>query len=176
MKFARCAIEGAFIVDLEPQADERGYFARTYCREEFERHGLTPDITQCSVSQNRLKGTLRGMHYQAAPDGEAKLVRCTRGALFDVIVDLRPGSPSYRRWLGVELDADQGRMLFIPEGCAHGFLTLRDDTHVYYQISTPFRPASARGFRWDDPSVGIAWPGEPTVISDKDRALPYLAP
>jgi dTDP-4-dehydrorhamnose 3,5-epimerase len=172
--FEPAPIAGAFIVRAEPIEDERGFFARTWCRDEFLRHGLNPALAQCSASYNRRAGTLRGMHWQAAPHAEAKLVRCTRGALFDVIVDLRPGPATRGRWFGLELRAGAPEMLYVPEGCAHGFITLADDTEVFYQISVPYHPAAARGFRWDDPEVAIAWPRAPQVVSPADRALPLL--
>lgn len=174
MKFTPTPLAGAFVVSAERLADERGHFARLYCRDEFARHGLDPSLAQCSVSWNRTTGTLRGMHYQAAPHAEAKLVRCTRGALFDVIVDLRPDSGTRGRWFGIELAAAGDDMLYVPEGFAHGFLTLAADTEVHYQISVPYHPPASRGFRWDDPEVGIAWPARPEVISPRDRELPLL--
>ncbi|WP_029008333.1 dTDP-4-dehydrorhamnose 3,5-epimerase [Azospirillum halopraeferens] len=175
MIFEPTPLAGAFLLQPVPHHDERGFFARSYCRREFEEHGLNPDIAQCSISHNRLRGTLRGLHYQAAPCPEVKLVRCTRGALFDVIVDLRPGSPDRGRWFGAELTAANGFALYIPAGFAHGFVTLADDTEAYYQISAFFEPELARGVRWDDPDLAIAWPIEPSVISARDRALPCLA-
>lgn len=174
MRFTPTPLAGAIVVSAERMADERGHFARLYCRDEFARHGLDPSLSQCSVSWNRTAGTLRGMHYQAAPHAEAKLVRCTRGALFDVIVDLRPGSGTRGRWFGLELAATGDDMLYVPEGFAHGFLTLAADTEVHYQISVPYQPAASRGFRWDDPEVGISWPARPEVISARDRELPLL--
>lgn len=176
MKFFPLPLAGAWLVEPEPVEDERGSYARSWCREEFSRHGLNPNLEQCGVSWNRGRGTLRGMHYQAMPHEEAKLVRCTRGALYDVIVDLRAGSPTWRRWYGVELAAGRLTMLYVPEGFAHGFLTLADDTEVAYQISTAYRPELQRGFRWDDPTVAIVWPQAPAIISARDRGLPLLAP
>lgn len=169
MKFLPTPLGGAHVVELEPQEDERGYFARSFCREEFAQRGLKSEFAQCSVSLNHRRGTLRGMHYQVKPHQEAKLVRCTRGRIQDVIVDLRAGSPSFKQWLAVELSADNSRMLYVPEGFAHGFLTLADDTEVFYQISEVHHPESARGFRWNDPAFGIAWPAPVQVISDRDR-------
>lgn len=174
MRFTPTPLAGAFVVSAERMADERGHFARLYCREEFARQGLDPSLAQTSVSWNRDSGTLRGMHYQAAPHAEAKLVRCTRGALFDVIVDLRPDSGTRGSWFGMELAADGDDMLYVPEGFAHGFLTLAADTEVHYQISVPYHPPASRGFRWDDPEVGISWPAQPRVISARDRKLPLL--
>jgi dTDP-4-dehydrorhamnose 3,5-epimerase len=167
-------LAGAFIVDMEPLTDERGFFARAYSSEEFAARGLSAVMQQCSVSYNARKGTLRGLHYQAAPHEEHKLVRCTAGAIFDVIVDLRPESASYRRWFGVELTAQNRRALFIQPGFAHGFMTLSDATEVYYMISVPHEPAHARGFRWNDPAFGIAWPMAPVMMSSRDAEYPFL--
>ncbi len=172
MKFSPTALAGACIIDIEPVQDERGFFARSWCREEFAKHGLNPDLAQCSISFNKKRGTLRGMHYQAKPHEETKVVRCTRGMIYDVIVDLRPESPTFRKWIAVELSADNRRMLYIPAGLAHGFQSLADDTEVFYQISTPYHPESARGVRWDDPAFGIEWPAAERIISDKDRRYP----
>lgn len=176
MKFVATSLDGAHVVELEPHQDERGYFARTFCREEFARHGLKSEFAQCSVSLNRRRGTLRGMHYQIRPHQEAKLIRCSRGRMLDVIVDLRSESPSFKQWLAVELSADNGRMIYVPGGFAHGFLTLADDTEVVYQISEAHHPESARGFRWNDPAFGIAWPEPVQVISDRDRDYPDFRP
>jgi dTDP-4-dehydrorhamnose 3,5-epimerase len=166
-------LEGAFVVEPEPVSDERGVFARTWCRHEWERQGLSTELAQCSLSFSPKAGTVRGMHYQAPPYAEAKLVRCTRGRIYDVIVDLRPGSATFRQWTAVELHADDWRMVYVPEGCAHGFQTLTDGTEVFYQISTFHDPASERGVRWDDPAFGIAWPEAPArLISARDRAFP----
>jgi dTDP-4-dehydrorhamnose 3,5-epimerase len=167
--FQATAIPGAFIIELERHCDERGLFARTWCPREFKAHGLNPRLAQCSVSFNPRKGTLRGLHYQAAPHEEAKLVRCTRGAIFDVVVDVRPHSPTVRKWVSVELTADNRHMFYIPEGCAHGFQTLEDDSEVFYQISAFYYPESARGVRWNDPAFAIVWPAEVRVISQRDR-------
>ncbi len=170
MKFESTAIQGAFLVHTDPIEDGRGSFARSFCRREFERHGLNPNIAQCSISISRKSGTLRGMHYQVAPKEEAKLIRCVRGRLFDVIVDLRPKSPSFRKWFGVELDGSGRKLIYVPEGVAHGFLTLEDDTEVFYQISEFYDRESSRGVRWNDPAFGIKWPCEPRVISPRDKA------
>ena len=175
MKFSPTALAGACIIDIEPVPDERGFFARGWCREEFARHGLNPDLAQCSISFNKKRGTLRGMHYQAKPHEETKVVRCTRGAIYDVIVDLRPESPTFRKWIAVELSADNRRMLYVPPGFAHGFQSLVDDTEVFYQISTFYHPGSVRGVRWDDPAFGIEWPVMERVISNKDRQYPDFA-
>ena len=172
MIFTATPLPGAFVVDLEPRTDARGFFARTFCRAEFQRHGLEPDIVQCSVSHNRHRGTLRGLHYQAAPHEEAKLVSCIRGAIHDVIVDLRPTSPAFRRPFALVLRADEHRALYIPKGLAHGFLTLEDDAEVFYQMSVPYAPACARGVRWNDPAFGIAWPEPPQHLSERDRTYP----
>jgi dTDP-4-dehydrorhamnose 3,5-epimerase len=167
--FHKTQLQDAFVIDPERFEDGRGFFARTWCRDEFERRGLNPRLVQCNLSYNVRKGTLRGMHYQIKPHEEAKLIRCTRGAAYDVIVDLRPDSPTYRRWGAVELTAENRRMLYIPEGCAHGFETLEDGTEVFYQMSESYHPEDARGFRWDDPAFGIEWPLPPSIISHKDR-------
>jgi len=172
--FRETRLRGAFLIEPEPIRDERGLFARTYCRREFEAHGLNPEVVQCNVSFNRTKGTLRGMHYQAHPHEEVKLVRCTRGAIYDVIIDLRPDSETYRQWTAEELTESNLRMLYIPERFAHGFLSLEENTEVFYQMSEFYNPESARGVRWDDPVVQIHWPMSPRVIAPKDLALPYL--
>lgn len=169
MRFTATPLIDARVVDLEKIEDERGYFARTWCRGEFAQHGLEERLVQCSTSFNALKGALRGLHYQAAPHAETKLVRCTRGAVFDVIADLRPSSATFLRWFGVELTADNGRMLYIPKGFAHGFQTLAHDSEVFYQMDEFYEPSAARGVRWDDPLLGVRWPLPVTVISEKDR-------
>jgi dTDP-4-dehydrorhamnose 3,5-epimerase len=172
MKLTELELSGAFLVDLEPIEDERGFFARSFCRQEFAARGLNPAVAQCNISFNRQRGTLRGLHYQAPPKAEAKLVRCTRGALYDVVADLRPDSPTYCRWSAVELSAENYQMLYIPEGFAHGFQTLRDDTELFYQMSEFYAPGSARGLRWDDPSFRIVWPLPITAVSERDRSYP----
>ncbi len=174
MIFTESALPGAFLVDLELLADDRGFFARAYCPDQFAAQGLGTPLRQCSVSYNARKGTLRGLHYQTAPHEEHKLVRCTAGCIFDVIVDIRPPSRHYRRWFGTELSARNRRALFIPPGFAHGFLTLSDEAEVYYMISVPHAPEHARGFRWSDPAFGIEWPSDPSVISARDAAYPLL--
>lgn len=176
MRFIPAGIEGAFLVEPELITDERGFFARTWCREEFSAHGLNPDLVQCNISYNKRRGTLRGMHYQKPPHAEAKLVRCTQGALHDVIVDLRMESPTYLRWCGVDLTAENRRALYIPEGCAHGFITLADDTEVLYHMSELFHAECAAGIRWNDPAFSIRWPVEPAVISERDRGYPDFVP
>jgi dTDP-4-dehydrorhamnose 3,5-epimerase len=173
MRFTETELPGAYVLDLEPHGDERGFFARVWCEDELRDHGLTPVLAQCSISRNTHAGTLRGMHYQRAPHEEAKLVRCTSGAIYDVIVDLRAGSGTFAQWVGVELDAASGRALYVPEGFAHGFQTLVDETDVLYMISTRYAPAASTGVRWDDPAFAIAWPeADERVISDRDRAWP----
>ena len=172
MIFHETKLAGVFEIHLEPKCDERGFFARTWCEQEFETHGLNSKLAQCSVSFNTRKGTLRGIHYQAAPYPEIKLVRCTKGAIYDVVVDLRPKSPTYKQWIGATLTAENRQMLYVPEECGHGFLTLEDETEVFYQISEFYHPDLARGVRWNDPALGIAWPGEVEQISDRDRAYP----
>jgi len=170
MIFLETPIPGVFEIHLEPLQDERGFFARTWCREEFERHGLNSGLVQCSISLNKRKGTLRGLHYQAPPFQECKLVRCTRGAIFDVVLDLRTQSPAYKLWISVALTAENHRMVYVPEGCAHGFLTMEDESEVFYQMSQVYDADSARGVRWDDPAFRIEWPGKVEVISGRDRS------
>ncbi len=172
MIFKETKLKGAYIVELEPLEDERGFFARSYCRKEFAEHGLDFCIVQCNVSHNTKKGTLRGMHYQAAPYEEAKLVSCIRGAIYDVIIDLRENSSTYCQWFGIELSAVNYTMLYIPKGFAHGFQTLVNDSVVYYQMSEFFHPECARGVKWDDPSFGIEWPIKNHIILAKDRQFP----
>ena len=172
MIFSATGLGGAFIVDIERHDDERGFFARVHCAEEFAARGLAVALPQTSISHNARRGTLRGMHYQAAPHAEEKLVRCTAGAVFDVIVDIRADSPTYRRWFGAELSAANRRALYIPKGFAHGFLSLGDDAEVMYMISVAHTPQAARGFRWNDPLFGIAWPFEPLVMSARDAGYP----
>jgi len=176
MKFIKTELKGAFIVELEVLEDERGFFARTWCRREFEQHGLNPDFVQCNISFNRNKGTLRGMHYQASPFEEAKLVRCTMGAIYDVIIDLRPNSKTFMQWIDVELSAENRRMIYIPEGFAHGFQTLENDTEVFYQMSEFYAPEYARGVRWNDPKFNIQWPDDVWIISEKDKNLKDFDP
>lgn len=175
MKFEQTALAGVWIVDLDPRVDERGTFARTYCREEFAAHGLHTEWPQCNVSRNRLRGTLRGLHFQAEPHPEIKLVRCTTGAIFDVVVDLRRDSPSFGQWLGFELTTATGRALYIPAGFAHGFQTLTDDSEVSYMMGTAYVPELAGGVRWNDSAIGVRWPLPPVALSPQDAALPLLA-
>jgi dTDP-4-dehydrorhamnose 3,5-epimerase len=174
MRFVDTGLTGAFLVEVEPSTDERGLFARTYCAREFSARGIDYRFVQCSTSFNRRRDTLRGMHYQADPAAEEKLVRCTRGAAYDVIVDLRPGSPTRLRWFAAELTADDRRALYVPKGFAHGFKTLADDTEIYYEISAYYDATAARGVRWDDPLLGIRWPGGPPILSERDRSYPDL--
>jgi len=174
MDFIKTTIDGVWIVDILPLRDERGFFARTYCAEEFKSHGIDPTVVQCNLSSTRAAGTIRGLHYQVAPAAETKLVRVARGAIYDVVVDLRPGSPTYLRHVGVELDADSHRALFVPRDFAHGFQTLADDTEVEYQMGAPYAPGTDRGVRYDDPALGIVWPHPVTVVSERDRAWPLL--
>jgi dTDP-4-dehydrorhamnose 3,5-epimerase len=179
VRFHETPVAGALVVESEPIEDERGYFARTFSSDEFAAHGLDERVDQCSTSFNARAGTLRGLHYQDAPHAEAKLVRCTRGAIYDVAVDLRSDSSSYLSWVGVELSADNGRALFVPEGCAHGFQTLVDASEVLYQISTSYVPTAARGVRWNDPAFGIDWPPEPPegrTMSPRDAQYPDFTP
>jgi dTDP-4-dehydrorhamnose 3,5-epimerase len=176
MRFTETKVAGAFLIEPEPIADERGFFARTWCREEFADHGLTGELAQANISFNHRQGTLRGLHYQAAPHAEAKLVRSTRGAIWDLALDLRRDSPTYLAWFGAELSDANRQMLYVPEGCAHGFLTLTDDAEVAYQMSAPYAPEAARGVRFDDPAFGIEWPGEVVVINQRDRSYPDVAP
>ena len=172
MIFLPTALAGVYVIEVERREDPRGFFARSWCREEFQAQGLVADIAQCSVSFNRRRGTLRGMHYQGAPYEETKVVRCTMGRVFDVALDLRRGSATYCRWFGMDLSAENRRALYIPRGVAHGFQTLDDDAEVFYQISEPYRPEAVRGVRWDDPAFGISWPLPDPVLSEKDRAYP----
>ena len=177
MRFEETAIPGAWVIDIDPIEDDRGWFARTFAAEEFDARGLDPSVVHCNLSFNRRAGTLRGLHWQADPHGEAKLVRCVSGSAFDVIVDLRPGSSTERQWVGVELSAANGRSLYVPEGLAHGFQTLEDDTQLHYQMSHPYEPSHARGVRWDDPALAIEWPAaESRFVSEQDRSLPTLDP
>ena len=172
MKFTETQLEGAYIVEIEKMTDERGFFARSWCQKEFEAQGLAPGVVQTNVSYNMKKGTLRGMHYQISPYEETKLVRCTRGAVLDVIIDLRPDSTTYKKWFGLELTADNYKMLFVPEKFGHGFQVLADDTEVTYQVSQFYTPGAEKGIRWDDPAFAIDWPFPVTVISEKDNSWP----
>jgi dTDP-4-dehydrorhamnose 3,5-epimerase len=176
MFFHETKLPGVFEIHLDPHSDERGFFARTWCRNEFEANGLNPNLAQCSISFNARQGTLRGMHFQAAPHAEAKLVRCTRGGICDVVLDLRPQSPTYKDWIAVTLTSTNRCMIYVPENCAHGFLTLEDETEVFYQMSAFYNAESARGIRWNDPAFQIAWPGKVKVISARDQNYPDFEP
>jgi dTDP-4-dehydrorhamnose 3,5-epimerase len=176
MLFTELSLAGAYIIDLEKREDSRGFFGRTYCRREFEEHGLAAQMPQSNVSFSTKRGTLRGMHYQEAPYEEAKLVRCTRGAIYDVIIDVRPSASTFGEWTGVELTGENHRMLYVPEGFAHGFITLVDDTEVTYQVSQFYAPGHERGLCYNDPSIGIEWPLDVSVISDKDERWPAFNP
>jgi len=174
MKFVPTPIPGAYVIELERIEDDRGFFARSWCADEFVARGLSGQVSQCSVSGNSRRGTLRGLHYQAQPHAETKLVRCTRGVIYDVVVDLRRDSPTFSKWTGIELSGRNGLALYIPASCAHGFVTLADESDVLYMISDPYVPQAARGVRWDDEDIGIKWPLEPLVLSPRDAALPRL--
>jgi dTDP-4-dehydrorhamnose 3,5-epimerase len=175
--FRPAGLDGAYVLQPEPIADERGFFARAWCREELATHGLSTAIEQCNIAFNEREGTLRGLHFQRSPHGEVKIVRCTAGAIFDVIVDLRPTSPTYLRWVGFELSADNRHALYIPIGLAHGYQTLTDRTEAFYLHSTRYAPGSAGGVRWDDTAFGIEWPGaEHRVMNEKDRSWPDYDP
>jgi dTDP-4-dehydrorhamnose 3,5-epimerase len=170
MRFRETKLRGVFEIDVEAKSDDRGFFARTWCQKEFETHGLNSRIVQCSLSFNVRKGTLRGIHHQVAPYAETKLVRCTRGAIYDVVLDLRPSSPTFKGWIGVVLTAENRSAVYVPEGCAHGFLTVEDESEVLYQMSEFYNAESARGVRWDDPTFQITWPQRVQVISQLDRS------
>lgn len=172
MQFEPTSVDGAFVIRPQPRADERGHFARVYCAAELAQRDLVSEISQINTGVSPRAGTLRGMHYQAAPHAEVKIARCVRGAAFDVVVDLRPDSPSYKRWFGIELNAVNGLMLYAPAGTAHGYLTLQPDTEVTYLTSRPYAPDAVRGVRFDDPAFGIEWPREVAIVSQADRAWP----
>lgn len=172
MRFTATPIDGVFVIDLQPVEDHRGFFARTFCEETFRERGLEHHFAQASVAFSARRGTLRGMHYQRDPHGEAKLVRCTRGSVYDAVIDLRPHSPTFRHSFGVELTADNRRMLYVPRGLAHGYLTLEDETEISYQMSTPYHPEAAAGVRWNDPAFGVRWPIGVTVIAERDATYP----
>lgn len=174
MKFIKTSLAGLYVIEIEPLNDDRGFFARSFCAREFEALGLEPTVAQCNISFNEKAGTLRGLHYQTLPFEEAKLIRCTQGAIHDVAVDLRPNSPTHLKWFAAELTAENRRMMFIPRGFAHGFQTLVDKSEVFYLMSEFYHPESARGLRWDDPTLGIIWPLANPIISDKDRAYPLV--
>jgi dTDP-4-dehydrorhamnose 3,5-epimerase len=172
VKFVETPLAGAYLIEFEPHGDARGRFVRVYCADEYRKNGLDTAIAQCSISTNHRRGTLRGMHFQAEPHGEAKTVRCIAGSIFDVIVDIRIGSPTRLRWHGVELTESNQHALYIPVGFAHGFLTLEDESAVEYQISRPYVPESVRGIRWNDPAVGITWPFDPGCVTERDASFP----
>ena len=176
MKFTETPLQGAFVIELEKRGDERGFFARTFCENEYRAHGLNPNLVQINNSWSKFKGTLRGMHYQLAPNAEDKVFRCIRGAIFDAIIDLRPESPTFQKHFSIELAAENRTMLYIPKGFAHGFMTLADDTETFYFVTEFYSPTSERGIRYNDPQFGIPWPLEPSVISDKDKNLPDFNP
>ena len=175
MIFEKTNLRDAYLIEVEKRSDQRGFFARMWCRKEFEEHGLASQVVQTNISYNIKKGTIRGMHFQIDPYQETKLVRCTRGAIYDVIIDLRPDSPTYGEWTGVELSADNYRMFFVPKNFAHGFQTLIDDTEVTYQVTEFYTPGAERGLRYDDPVFAIVWPLPVSVISDKDKSWPAFA-
>jgi dTDP-4-dehydrorhamnose 3,5-epimerase len=175
VKFQRTEVIGVWLIDALPKEDDRGLFARTFCRNTFREAGLEYDLPQCSTSFNKRRGTLRGMHLQSAPYEETKVVRCTRGRILDVVVDLRPDSPSFLAWNSVELSADNRKSMYIPKGCAHGFQTLEDNAELFYMISDTFHPASARGVRWNDPAIRIRWPIAEMFMSDRDKSWPDFA-
>ena len=172
MIFTETALKGAFIIEPEQLSDERGFFARSWCQREFEARRLSTRMVQGNTSFNRMKGTLRGMHYQRAPHGEAKLVRCTRGSIYDVIIDVRPESDTYMKWISMVISEEDHRMVYVPEHCAHGFLTLENDTEIFSMVSEFYAPQAEGGVRWNDPLFKITWPVEVSVISDKDKAWP----
>lgn len=174
MIFTETKLAGAYIIDIKKIEDERGFFGRSYCQKEFEALGLNTNAVQANVSYNKKKGTLRGLHLQLPPYGETKLVRCTRGALYDIIVDLRPGSATFKQWIGVELTAANYRMLYVPEGFGHSFITLEDETEATYQVTGFYTPKAERGFRYNDPAFNIQWPIQPQVVSEKDRNHPLF--
>jgi dTDP-4-dehydrorhamnose 3,5-epimerase len=169
VKVSATPLAGVFEIELEPRGDDRGFFGRVFCREELAQHGLEPDIVQINTSYSADEGTLRGLHYQVAPHGETKLVRCIRGEIFDVALDLREGSPTFGRWFGTHLSAENRKMLYVPRGFAHGFLTLAPETEIIYFVSATYQAAAERVVRWNDPAFAITWPTEPRVLSDKDR-------
>jgi dTDP-4-dehydrorhamnose 3,5-epimerase len=169
MIFTETKLKGACIIEIESREDERGFFARSWCEDEFKKHGLNPRLVQCNISFNKKRGTLRGMHYQVAPFAEAKVVRCTMGSIYDVIIDLRPDSPTFKQWVSVELTAENRRALYVPEDFAHGFQALSDNTEVFYQMSEFYHPECARGIRWNDPAFGIEWFSVPCIISRQDN-------
>lgn len=176
MLFEKTALPGVVIITLQPIHDDRGFFARSFCKNKLESAGLQNDFVQSNISYNHKKGTLRGLHYQTSPHEEIKIVSCRRGAIYDVVVDIRENSPTYHQWIGIELSADNYRSLYIPKGFAHGFITLCDDVELHYLMNNYYHPEAAAGIHWNDPSLAIAWPNKPIIISDKDKNLPRLTP
>jgi dTDP-4-dehydrorhamnose 3,5-epimerase len=175
LRFSETRLRGAYVIDVEPHEDSRGFFARVWCRREFEDQGLVAELAQCSIAYNRRKGTLRGMHYQKAPHEEVKLVRCTKGAVYDVIIDLRPASESFRQWVGVELSEANHRTLYVPQGFAHGYITLKDDSELFYQMSEYYVPGAGAGVRWNDPAFNIEWPDVGDIlIAERDQGWPLM--
>jgi dTDP-4-dehydrorhamnose 3,5-epimerase len=174
MVFTETKLKGAFIINLTRLEDERGFFARTFCQNEFKEHGLNIQIAQANISYNKRRGTFRGMHMQLPPYEESKLIKCARGTIYDVIVDMRVSSDTYKQWIGVELTAENHQMLYVPEGFAHGFITLKNDTEVTYQMNQFYAPASEKGFRWNDPAFGIVWPIQPKIMAEKDKNFPLI--
>jgi dTDP-4-dehydrorhamnose 3,5-epimerase len=174
MVFTETKLKGAFLINLKRFEDERGFFARTFCQKEFKEHGLNTQIVQANISYNKKRGTFRGMHMQLAPNEESKLIKCTSGAIYDVIIDMRISSDTYKQWIGVELTAENHQLLYVPEGFAHGFITLKNDTEVTYQMNQFYAPESEKGFRWNDPGFGIVWPIQPLVIAEKDKKFSLI--
>ncbi len=174
MRFTETKLNGAYIIDLELRSDDRGFFARAFCKDEFANLGLSTDLVQCNLSFNKLAGTLRGMHFQTPPHQETKVVRCTMGSVYDVIVDIRQDSPTYLEWVGVELSAQNHKMIYIPRDFAHGYLTLEDASEVFYYVDAMYEPKSASGLRWDDPALGIKWPAQPVSLSPADEKWELL--
>lgn len=176
MKFFPLEVEGAYVVEMEPAYDERGWFARAFCAKEFQARGMETQWVQANLSRSRARHTLRGLHFQRPPHEEAKLVRCVRGRLWDVVADVRPASPTFGRWAGIELDPSRLQWVYAPKGCAHGFLTLEEESEAFYLVSTAYAPEAEAGIRWDDPFLSLAWPAEPRVLSAKDRNWPRFQP
>lgn len=172
MIFKETPLKGSYVIEIEKIEDERGFFARAWCQHEFSEKSLCADTVQCNLSFNKQKGTLRGMHYQAEPHEEVKVVRCVRGAIFEVIIDLRPASSTFKKWYAVELTQDNRKMIYVPKGFAQGFQTMTDDCEIFYQMSAYYHPDSARGVRWDDEAFGIDWPSKPTMITERDKTFP----
>jgi len=176
MKWTALPLSGAYLLEIQPVSDDRGFFARTWCSDEARKLGLSVDFVQCSLSYNARKGTLRGMHYQAQPHAETKLVRCTAGAIYDVLLDLRRDSPTFCKWLAIELSAESRKAVYIPTGFGHGFQSLSDHSEVFYQISEPYHADSARGVCWNDKAFGVEWPLETVILSERDRSFPEFLP